>query len=177
MQPIEVLQKAHGHLLLVSRSEPFLGWTLIWLVGAGLFFYAVFIFCFASGPPFWVKQAEYNRPPFWAKVFYFVLMGFGGFVFLVVWAAQVGFTHRAAFDRTSGTVRIEATFFSYVTDRPRLPLKNIRNAELEEGRAGSRRLILITKSEEVVLPLDISYTDKNGFYPARDAVNDFLESK
>lgn len=163
MQPlIDVVQQTPNQLVVAERSEAIFGWSLIFLAGALIFLASGILYFFIT------QKGMFSR------VLFLVIFCIGGLGFLFVWTIYAGSSYQATFLRDSGMVQMQSFFFGSPGQTREVALNQIRYADLESSRAGAKRLVLITKSGDVVVALAPAFSQKDGYYRVRDAINDFL---
>lgn len=88
--------------------------------------------------------------------------------------SRVFTSHTLILSRDSGQAVSEARWFGKLADRTVYDIKNIQYAQLEFGRAGTKRIVFIMRDDSVVIPLRSAFTDEEGYYAVVNAVNRVL---
>ncbi len=165
--PIEILQQTAARLIVAQPAEP---WNIWFLIASAAFLAMAIVMPFRLKP---------QGMPRLVGILFRIVISLGCFAtflgFLIPALAFAGSSYQASFSKLDDVVLMKWSFFGRSGEERRVPLSTIRYAALEERR-GAQRLVLITKTGEVILPLDPAFTDKEGYYRAKDAINNFLRT-
>jgi hypothetical protein len=165
--PIEILQQTAAHLIVTQPAEP---WNIWFLITSAAFLAMAVIMPFRLKP---------QGMPRLVGILFRIVISLGFFAaflgFLIPTLAFAGSSYQASFSKPDDVVLMKWSFFGRSGEERRVPLSSIRYAALEERR-GDHRLVLITKTGEVILPVNPAFTDSDGYYRVKDAINDFVQA-
>lgn len=164
MQSLRVLSESTSQLVVTQNSgltgEALFGLLFPWMVSI----LVIWI-------PWYKRTAVMTRR---ALITVIVIAVIFCLIFDFAGGARFFVKHTLTMSRDTGTVTSEERWFGKLSDRTVYDLKAIQYAELEFGRGGTKRIVLVMKDDSVVTPLRSVYSDEEGHCAVVNAINRFL---
>jgi hypothetical protein len=168
---IDILRQTAEQLVIVERAKP-------WSVFDSLFPAVGAVGFLAMTLALLIGVGGFRRVRLFLRVPMSLLPLVPAFVFgFWAWATTSGCcTHQASFAKKEDLVLSQRVDDNGKPDAEwHVRLSSIRYATVETSR-GDRRLVLITKSGESYFPLSNIFTDADGYYRVKDAINEFINA-